>query len=201
MTKEQKREQIIELKQKAIEIQKQWQFPNEHYIEATGMIMAYDAILALQPEQPIEQSIDINTPFFGNTGAEIPMMQSEISCEKCALFQIWNPEKEGERDPDWGRVFREQSESKTAEEILEWCKRRMPYSGPSESPQLWAERRVFEAKMIQEYIKAMEEYRQQPKKDERSLIIQFLAESTWIKLPEGKDCIDIADEWINLQKK
>ena len=41
----------------------------------------------------------------------------------------------------------------------------------------------------------------QPKEDERSLIIQFLAESTWIKLPEGKDCIDIADKWLNLPKR
>ena len=54
-----KREQIVELKQKAIEIQKQWQFPNEHYIEATGAIIALDAILALDEQKERESAEEI----------------------------------------------------------------------------------------------------------------------------------------------
>ena len=49
--------------------------------------------------------------------------------------------------------------------------------------------------------KVMEEYARQFRgqkevSDERSILIQFLSEYLYIKLPEGKDCIDVVDEYL-----
>jgi hypothetical protein len=115
-----------------------------------------DAILALENYGTDLHPVDKD---------QIIEQKDEISCEKCALFQRWNPE---------------QKERESAEEIL---KTKTFYPGYSS-----------------EIIEAMIEYAQsrQPEKvdDARSIIIQFLSESTWIKLPERKDCIDVADEWL-----
>jgi len=41
-----KDKRIIELKKRATKIQSEWNYPNEHYIEATGAIMVCDELLA-----------------------------------------------------------------------------------------------------------------------------------------------------------
>jgi len=50
ITKEMK-EKIVEIKSRAEQLLKEWNYPNEHYIEATGMLMVCDELLtALKSE-------------------------------------------------------------------------------------------------------------------------------------------------------
>ena len=63
-------EKVKQLKETAINNQSNWQFPNEHYIEATGMIIALNEVLSV-----LESSTD---------GRE----KDKICNDKCKWFKI-----------------------------------------------------------------------------------------------------------------
>jgi hypothetical protein len=71
------REQIIEIRQKAIDKQRYWVYPNEHHIEATGAIMACDEILAILVLQPEHVNINEECQQCGNKSSK------ELHCTEC----------------------------------------------------------------------------------------------------------------------
>jgi len=111
--------------------------------------------LELKNKQPQKVEQEDDGMFMITEDGPENIKQSEISCEKCALFQRWNPDDE-------------QSESKGAIETSKALKNIFN--------DLWnnaydAEYHHYEYKqanqIIRKHIEAMEEYRQQPQKVEQ----------------------------------
>jgi hypothetical protein len=73
-------EKVKQLKETAINNQSNWQFPNEHYIEATGMIIALNEVLSVL-ESSNEQTEEGETEIIKSTIKRLEILGKDICDE------------------------------------------------------------------------------------------------------------------------